>query len=272
MSSIIINDFLRKLNFTEAQTSEIQNRAESYLDTVQYKLTGRNKHGINTRPAVCIHLACKSLGIYVSSKSIIAFSGTTAAKYDLALKELAQLLNVQTKITLEELAVQFGCPQIQSRARAIRQEFTEKFSQHQKGDTCIDPNSTVVLVAIFACAAKTMKIKIDLKKLISSYVNYPKEFRFLQEFIEEVCQQTIDPLPKRSSESLGAKRPSQAESTKPIEGGSAQTQASKKIKLVSPYAGYSMLPFQHLEQTRAYLDYLNWKAAVLKNVNRSFIS
>lgn len=266
MSGIIIKDFVRRLGFNELEGLKVQQRAESYLNTVQFKFTGRNKHGINTRPIVCIHLACKSLGLPIRVKSAISLAGTTAAKYDLALKELAKLLNVETKVTFRELAVQFGCPQLQSKAEAVYKEFVEKFQVCENKPIQLDLKSTLALVACFGCAAKSLKIKVDIKRLMSEYVNYPKEFHFLQEFIEGICQDNLTSQHKRSSEPSASKKPT-GDGTASTSNGSNSVPASKKIKLVSPYAGYSMLPFQHFEQTRQYLDYLIWKAAVYKRIS-----
>ncbi|KAI0244751.1 Origin of replication complex subunit 6 [Massospora cicadina] len=266
MSGILIKDFVNRLGLTGNELVKVQRLAETYLNAVQFKLSGRNRHGINTRPIICIQLACRSLGVPIRTKSAVALAGTTAAKYGLALKELAKLLNVETKVSLRELAVQFGCPQLQPKAEAVFREFVAKFQACPTKPVQLDPHSTLALVACFSCAAKNSRIKIDTKRLVSEYVNYPKEFQFLQEFIEATCQENLTSQPKRGLEPSASKKLKGSGTAAPASNGSNPAPAIKKIRLVSPYAGYSMLPFQHFEQTREYLDYLNWKAAVYKRI------
>jgi len=251
----ILRKALHGLNFTFEATENVQARAESYVQQIELLVTSRNRLGANVRSVICLHLACKSLGLIFPHKTAIALSGIAEVKYNTAFKELAQMLHLESKITISELVVQFGCPYLLPQAEKVYREFVINFAHSNKAlKARINPNSSVAIAACFYATCQFSKVKVDTNKLLAAHITYPKEFKFVVEIVHSICktslvsQNQLVPESKEDNLQPDAKPP-----------------GSTKIQFVSPFAGYSMLPFQHLERTRAYLDYLNWKASILKD-------
>lgn len=263
MSDPLLRDILRKLNYTFEETQDVQTRAEAYVNQVERLVTGRNRLGPNVRAVICLQLACKSAGLLLPYKSAVALSGISEAKYNVALKEISQILKLETKVTTSELVVQFGCSYLHEAVDKVYSEFVANCNQTSKTTkTSIDTNSSVAVAACFYATCLHYNVKIDKNKLLLAHITYPQEFKYLVELAQSVCN-TLAP---KSHTQNSAEKSKEVSQNKPT-----LASGPKKIQLVSPYAGYSMLPFQHLERTRSYQDYLNWKASILKEADQQSV-
>ncbi|RKP10021.1 hypothetical protein THASP1DRAFT_28206 [Thamnocephalis sphaerospora] len=82
-------------------------------------------------PVICLELACERLGITVDRRAAARLSATTAVSYARELESLRGRLGLQQaggRVTLNSLAVQFGCTTLTSHCESVFAGFRERWS------------------------------------------------------------------------------------------------------------------------------------------------
>ncbi|XP_059165384.1 origin recognition complex subunit 6-like isoform X2 [Physella acuta] len=73
------------------------------------------------RLVACVDLAARSLGCTVSQADVVRVSSMNKKSYNEAVKVIANILGLEERVTLRELAIQFGCTGVVTLATEILQ-------------------------------------------------------------------------------------------------------------------------------------------------------
>ncbi|XP_059165383.1 origin recognition complex subunit 6-like isoform X1 [Physella acuta] len=111
------------------------------------------------RLVACVDLAARSLGCTVSQADVVRVSSMNKKSYNEAVKVIANILGLEERVTLRELAIQFGCTGVVTLATEILQRYIS--------DQCsdVDYHTPLFLCAALVAGTRKQKVKIDMVKL-----------------------------------------------------------------------------------------------------------
>uniref|UniRef100_A0A6U8HBD9 Origin recognition complex subunit 6 n=1 Tax=Eutreptiella gymnastica TaxID=73025 RepID=A0A6U8HBD9_9EUGL len=179
----------QRLNVTD---KKVLSKAEEYLRllVVKCKTRGLAAEAELAKPMVCLDLACQLLGQDYQRDQLIKYSGTGEKEYQTAFGMIQSVLKIKMPVSLQQLAIKFGCARIQSAAQRNLQAFQVKFrgqlNHHQRASLNFR-SSAYPACALYLTALKE-KLKVDKDRLLLTVNCLPETF-------DSVCTQWIELFP-----------------------------------------------------------------------------
>ncbi|KAL8575900.1 hypothetical protein ACOMHN_027298 [Nucella lapillus] len=108
---------------------------------------------------LCLDMAGSLLSQPVDKMEAVKLSGLKKTAYQVALKALESVLDINTKTSMRDLAVQFGCLQVLDSAAKV-------LSRYEKEQCCdVDSNSSLFQTAALLCVCKREKVRVGQSRL-----------------------------------------------------------------------------------------------------------
>ncbi|NXI60106.1 ORC6 protein, partial [Chloroceryle aenea] len=179
-------------------------KAEEYLRLSQVKCTGLMAQMTATSTAVmCLDLAARFMKQPVDKNYFVKLSGLNKTTYQSSMKSLECLLEVNPRLGMRDLAVQFCCTEALSTASKILQRYESSLSEAQQMD--LDFSKPLFLTAALFTACRCLKMKVDKAKMLATSGVKKAIFERLCHQMEKISQQLSKddaPLAAETDESL----------------------------------------------------------------------
>ncbi|XP_077983364.1 origin recognition complex subunit 6-like [Glandiceps talaboti] len=154
------------------RSSKILRKAQELMRLCEIRLSSSNFAAMNMtgscKAVMCLELAASSLDQPIHKDIAIKLSGIQKKTYNLTLKTLENALDLQPKLTVRDLAVQFGCVQATSLAQQTLKIYETELQKMQlkDEDDSIDMSNPMYPSAAIYTACRCSKTKIDKSKLV----------------------------------------------------------------------------------------------------------
>ncbi|NXP28235.1 ORC6 protein, partial [Scytalopus superciliaris] len=178
-------------------------KAEEYLRLSQVKCTGLMAQMTATSSAViCLDLAASFMKQPFDKNYCVKLSGLTKTTYQNSRKSLECLLEVNTRLGMRDLAVQFCCTEAVNMASEILQRYESSLSEAQRMD--LDFSKPLFITAALLTACRCLKLKVDKTKMLATSGVKKAIFHRLCNQLEKISQQLRNdvPLAAETPESL----------------------------------------------------------------------
>ncbi|XP_074957607.1 origin recognition complex subunit 6 isoform X1 [Phalacrocorax aristotelis] len=179
-------------------------KAEEYLRLSQVKCTGLMAQMTATSSAVmCLDLAASFMKQPVDKSYFVKLSGLNKTTYQSSMKSLEYLLEVNPRLGMQDLAVQFCCTEAVNMASKILQRYESSLPEAQKMD--LDFSKPLFITAALFTACRCLKLKVDKTKILATSGVKKAVFDRLCNQLEKMSQQLIKddfPLAAETPESL----------------------------------------------------------------------
>ncbi|XP_065519669.1 origin recognition complex subunit 6 [Lathamus discolor] len=141
-------------------------KAEEYLRLSQVKCTGLMAQMSATGGAVmCLDLAATFMKQPVDKSCFVKLSGLNKTTYQSSMKSLECLLEVNPRLRMRDLAVQFCCTEAVNTASEILQRYESSLSEAQQMD--LDFSKPLFVTAALFTACRCLKLKVDKTKMLA---------------------------------------------------------------------------------------------------------
>ncbi|XP_009892398.1 PREDICTED: origin recognition complex subunit 6 [Charadrius vociferus] len=178
-------------------------KAEEYLRLCQVKCPGFTAQVTATSSAVmCLDLAASFMKQPVDKNYFVKLSGLNKTTYQSSMKSLEYLLEVNPRLGMRDLAVQFCCTEAVSTASKILQRYESSLSEAQQMD--LDFSKPLFITAALFTACRCLKLKVDKTKMLATSGVKKAIFDRLCNQLEKMSQQLSKdvPLAAETPESL----------------------------------------------------------------------
>ncbi|NWV17995.1 ORC6 protein, partial [Origma solitaria] len=177
-------------------------KAEEYLRLSQVKCTGLMAQMTATSSAVmCLDLAASFMKQPVDKSYCVKLSGLNKTSYQSSIKSLECLLEVNQRLGMRDLAVQFCCSEAVNMASEILQRYESSLSEAQRVD--LDFSKPLFLIAALCTACRCLKLKVDKTKMLATSGVKKAIFDRLCSQLEKISQQVSSKmLPMMASHGL----------------------------------------------------------------------
>ncbi|XP_010182599.1 PREDICTED: origin recognition complex subunit 6, partial [Mesitornis unicolor] len=163
-------------------------KAEEYLRLSQVKCTGFMAQMTATSSAVmCLDLAASYMKQPVDKSCFIKLSGLNKMTYQSSMKSLECLLEVNPRLGMRDLAVQFCCTEAVNTASKILQRYESSLSEAQQMD--LDFSKPLFITAALFTACRCLKLKVDKTKMLVTSGVKKAIFDRLCNQLEKISQQ-----------------------------------------------------------------------------------
>ncbi|NXY29987.1 ORC6 protein, partial [Pomatorhinus ruficollis] len=177
-------------------------KAEEYLRLSQVKCTGLMAQMTATSSAVmCLDLAASFMKQPVDKSYCVKLSGLNKTTYQSSMKSLECLLEVNQRLGMRDLAVQFCCSEAVNMASEILQRYECSLSEAQRVD--LDFSKPLFITAALCTACRCLKLKVDKTKMLATSGVKKAIFDRLCNQLEKISQQLSSKmLPMMASHGL----------------------------------------------------------------------
>ncbi|NWI45243.1 ORC6 protein, partial [Picathartes gymnocephalus] len=177
-------------------------KAEEYLRLSQVKCTGLMAQMTATSSAVmCLDLAASFMKQPVDKSYCVKLSGLNKTTYQSTMKSLECLLEVNQRLGMRDLAVQFCCSEAVNMASEILQRYESSLSEAQR--VALDFSKPLFLTAALCTACRCLKLKVDKTKMLATSGVKKAIFDRLCNQLEKISQQlSSNVLPMMTSHGL----------------------------------------------------------------------
>ncbi|NWS52076.1 ORC6 protein, partial [Chunga burmeisteri] len=163
-------------------------KAEEYLRLSQVKCTGLMAQMTATSSAVmCLDLAASFMKQPVDKSYFVKLSGLNKTTYQSSMKSLECLLEVNPRLGMRDLAVQFCCTEAVNTASKILQRYESSLSEAQQMD--LDFSKPLFITAALFTACRCLKLKVDKAKMLATSGVKKAIFDRLCNQLEKMSQQ-----------------------------------------------------------------------------------
>ncbi|NWW94786.1 ORC6 protein, partial [Rhynochetos jubatus] len=163
-------------------------KAEEYLRLSQVKCTGLMAQMTATSTAVmCLDLAASFMKQPADKSYFVKLSGLSKTTYQSSMKSLECLLEVNPRLGMRDLAVQFCCTEAVSTASEILQRYESSLSEAQQMD--LDFSKPLFITAALFTACRCLKLKVDKTKMLATSGVKKAIFDRLCNQLEKINQQ-----------------------------------------------------------------------------------
>ncbi|NXS66085.1 ORC6 protein, partial [Pandion haliaetus] len=167
-------------------------KAEEYLRLSQVKCTGLMAQMTATSSAVmCLDLAATFMKQPVDKSYFVKLSGLKKTTYQSSMKSLECLLEVNPRLGMRDLAVQFCCTEAVSTASKILQRYESSLSEAQQMD--LDFSKPLFLTAALFTACR--RLKVDKTKMLATSGVKKAIFDRLCNQLQKTSQQLSKDIP-----------------------------------------------------------------------------
>ncbi|XP_071423562.1 origin recognition complex subunit 6 isoform X2 [Pithys albifrons albifrons] len=169
-------------------------KAEEYLRLSQVKCTGLMAQMTATSSAViCLDLAASFIKQPVDKNYCVKLSGLNKITYQNSRKSLECLLEVNPKLGMRDLAVQFCCTEAVNMASEILHRYESSLSEAQRMD--LDFSKPLFITASLFTACRCLKLKVDKTKMLATSGVKKAIFHRLCNQLEKISQQLRKDVP-----------------------------------------------------------------------------
>ncbi|NXK10504.1 ORC6 protein, partial [Herpetotheres cachinnans] len=163
-------------------------KAEEYLRLSQVKCMGFMAQVTATSAAVmCLDLAASFMKRPVDKSYFVKLSGLNKTTYQSSMKSLECLLEVNPRLGMRDLAVQFCCTEAVNTASKILQRYESSLSETQQMD--LDLSKPLFITAALFTACRYLKLKVDKTKMLATSGVKKAIFDRLCSQLEKISQQ-----------------------------------------------------------------------------------
>ncbi|NXU58005.1 ORC6 protein, partial [Turnix velox] len=163
-------------------------KTEEYLRLAQVKCGGLMAQVTATGSAVmCLDLAAAFMKRPVDRSYFVKLSGLNKTTYQSSMKSLECLLEVNSRLGMRDLAVQFCCSEAVSTASKILQRYESSLSEAQQMD--LDFSKPLFITAALFTACRCLKLKLDKTKILATSGVKKAIFDRLCNQMEKISQQ-----------------------------------------------------------------------------------
>ncbi|XP_014797739.1 PREDICTED: origin recognition complex subunit 6 isoform X2 [Calidris pugnax] len=163
-------------------------KAEEYLRLCQVKCTGLMAQMTATSSAVmCLDLAAAFMKLPVDKSYFVKLSGLNKTTYQSSMKSLECLLEVNPRLGMRDLAVQFCCTEAVGTASKILQRYESSLSEAQQKD--LDFSKPLFITAALFTACRCLKLKVEKNKMLATSGVKKAIFDRLCNQLEKISQQ-----------------------------------------------------------------------------------
>uniref|UniRef100_A0A8B9ZIM1 Origin recognition complex subunit 6 n=1 Tax=Anas platyrhynchos TaxID=8839 RepID=A0A8B9ZIM1_ANAPL len=201
---------------------------------------------------MCLELAARAAGRPLDKSYFIKLSGLTKTTYQNSIKSLECLLEVNPRLGIRDLAVQFCCTEAVNTASKILQRYESSLPEAQQMD--LDFSKPLFTTAALFTACKCLKLKVDKTKILATSGVKKAIFDRLCNQMEKISQQLSKddvPVVAETSESLQTD-PEHCEK----EDGSEDDDDDDEVPCKQP-------------KTETKQDYEEWKKRILENAAKA---
>ncbi|NXG80087.1 ORC6 protein, partial [Baryphthengus martii] len=225
-------------------------KAEEYLRLSQVKCTGLMTQMTATSSAVmCLDLAASFMKRPVDKSYFVKLSGLNKTTYQSSMKSMECLLEVNSRLGMRDLAVQFCCTEAVNTASKILQRYESSLSEAQQVD--LDFSKPLFITAALFTACRCLKLKVDKTKMLATSGVKKAIFDRLCSQMEKISQKLREddvPLAAEAAESLNTN----LEHCEKEEGSEDEEEMPRKR------------PKTEIKQ-----DYEEWKKKILENATKA---
>ncbi|XP_056381681.1 origin recognition complex subunit 6 isoform X2 [Hyla sarda] len=182
-------------------------KAEEFLRLSQVKCTGLSALTTATSSAVmCLQLAATSLHHPIDKDYLVQLSGLNKKVYLSCLKSFECLLGVDSKLSIRDLAVQYGCMEAVNTASKILNRYESSLPQAQQES--LELSKPLFITAALYAACRCLKLKVEKNKLLATSGVKKGIFERLCNQLEkigaQVCQENaaITQQPRKKQKTL----------------------------------------------------------------------
>ncbi|NXH20805.1 ORC6 protein, partial [Bucco capensis] len=181
-------------------------KAEEYLRLSQVKCTGLMAQMTATSSAVmCLDLAASFMKQPIDKSYCVKLSGLNKTTYQNSMKSLECLLEVNPRLGMRDLAVQFCCTEAVNTASKILQRYESSLSEAQQVD--LDFSKPLFVTAALFTACKCLKLKVNKNKMLATSGVKKAIFDRLCSQLEKISQQLSKedvPLAAETAENMNS--------------------------------------------------------------------
>ncbi|KAM9374201.1 origin recognition complex subunit 6 [Phaethornis superciliosus] len=241
-----VRDLANRIGLTEPG---VIRKAEEYLRLSQVKCTGLMAQMTATSSAVmCLDLAAGFMKQPVDKSNFVKLSGLNKTTYQSSMKSLECLLEVNPRLGMRDLAVQFCCTEAVNTASKILERYESSLSEAQQMG--LDFSKPLFITAALFTACRCLKLKVDKTKMLAT--SGVKKAIF-----DRLCNQM-----EKMSQKLSSDVPQTAETPE-----SLQTELEHSEKEDGPEDDEEM-PCKR-PKTETEQDYEEWKKKILENAAKA---
>lgn len=164
MESETLKRLAPKLGITSGR---VLGKAEEFLRLSQVKCTGLSALTTATSSAVmCLQLAATTMNHPIDKDYLVRLSGLNKKVYLSCLKSFECLLGIDSKLSIRDLAVQYGCTEAVNTASKILNRYESSLPQAQLED--LDLSKPLFITAALYAACRCLKLKVEKNKLLAT--------------------------------------------------------------------------------------------------------
>ncbi|KAL4423114.1 hypothetical protein ABPG77_004797 [Micractinium sp. CCAP 211/92] len=182
--------------------------------------------------AVCVELACMTLGQAVDSTLVARFSCVGEKVYRNAKAAMQKVLGVTSRATARDLCIQFGCARHDQSVRAALAAYKERFvrSLPPAQQARVDFGRPVFLAAAFYLVARKHKVQVDRMKLLGPLGVAATEFAQVCASMADLCADLCGEQRKRKAGELSDERAALIERTGAADDGDAASDSEDEVE------------------------------------------
>lgn len=225
---------------------------------------------------VCLEIAAGQHGETFDKKQAQKLSGLQPRAYTSTIHSVSKVLNLSTTVSLQELAIRFGCLEAEQLATETLHNYRGKmdavYSEVQKES--LDFTKPLYLAAALYTACKLLKIRSD-KTRFHSVANCPSKAVFqtvLDQMTDCVPKKTDDRGSKTRKRKRGDKPTNDDEDTQNEQGQVAEGSTLDHMTHVGTKCRRESLLQSQLVSSPLSQDYLQWKERVLASARAKLAS
>lgn len=204
---------------------------------------------------ICLHLAAEKFKLKVDQRLNSRMSGVNGRQYSSILRTVRSFLGKSNLVTVAELSVSLGCPEIRCKAEevlsAYKLDATSKLDSTRQKDANFD--KPLFPYAAIAVAAKLENLKLDRRRLRSESSVLKKEF-------DEVIAQ----MEKVALRDLQLQRTSKSTKIKPKTKADVSSDQEQPVVSADIVERKRMLRFNEEESIFDPEEYHLWKKKILR--------
>jgi len=157
---------------------------------------------------ICLELAASFANVTINRELALRIAGTRKKVYLNALQMYEKLLDLQTNVTVKDIALTFGCMQSVDLAQQVLKSYEREMKKRLSASVCegLDLSQPVFAAAAVCATCKKMKIRLDKRKIIemsrAKKITFDKLFKDMERHAEKLLGSSEKLHTKRSKSLL----------------------------------------------------------------------
>ncbi|CAN6881549.1 unnamed protein product [Brassica oleracea] len=183
-----ISDIARKLDLSNnklvvRKAAEIRRLCDAQFDSSVIGV------GEICKAVICLEMAASRLQVIFDRQAAIKLSGMSEKAYTRSFNSLQNVIGVEIKLNVKELAIQFGCVRIIKSVHNMLSLYKERFLASLPASRRANADFTrpVFTAAAFYLCAKKQKLKVDKLRLVEVCGTSESEFSCVSTSMTDLC-------------------------------------------------------------------------------------